>query len=48
MWWPFDAVVASAGPIGLVVAVASLWLTWFYGERTCALLKGLIHRDNPK
>jgi hypothetical protein len=39
------AVVAYAG---FVVAVVSLWLTWFYGEQTCSLLRGLVRRDNPK
>ena len=40
-----DAVVAYAG---FVVAVVSLWLTWFYGEQTCALLRGRGRRDNRK
>jgi hypothetical protein len=38
-----DAVVAYAG-FGLTVV--SLWLTWFYGQRTYALLTGLLRRDN--
>jgi hypothetical protein len=41
----WDAVVAYAG---FFVAVLSLWLTWFYGEQTCALLRGLMRRDNRK
>lgn len=40
-----DAVVAYAG-FGLTIA--SLGLTWFYGQRTCALLTGLLRRDNRK
>jgi hypothetical protein len=36
----WDTVVACAS---FVVAAASLWLTVFYGEETCALLKGLVH-----
>jgi hypothetical protein len=40
-----DAVVAYAG---FAVAAVSLWLTWLYGERTCALLKGLVRHDNRK
>jgi hypothetical protein len=45
MWDRLDAVVAYAG---FVVAAVSLWLTWLYGERTCALLKGLVVRHDNR
>jgi hypothetical protein len=38
-----DAVVAYAG---LSLTAVSIGLTWFYGRRTCALLTGLLRRDN--
>jgi hypothetical protein len=40
-----DAVVAYAG---LGLTIVSLGITWFYGQRTCALLTGFLHRDNRK
>jgi hypothetical protein len=43
MWDRLAAVVAYAG---FVVAIASLWLTWFDGERTRALLRALMRHDN--
>ena len=45
MWDRLDAVVAYAG---FVVAAVSLCLTWLYGERTCALLKGLVVRHDNR
>jgi hypothetical protein len=41
----WEAVVAYAA-FGLTLA--SLWLTWFDGQRTRALLRGLLRRDNRK
>jgi hypothetical protein len=45
MWWLLHAVVAHAD---VVLAAAGLWLTVLYGQRTCALLQGLVRRDNRK
>jgi hypothetical protein len=41
-----DRLAAVVAYAGFVVAVASLWLTWVYGEQTCALLRALVRRDN--
>jgi hypothetical protein len=41
-----DALGAVVAYAGLGLAVVGVWLTWFYGQRTCALLKGLVRRDN--
>jgi hypothetical protein len=43
-----DALPAAAAYAGLGLTVVGLWLTWFYGQRTCALLKGLVRRDSHK
>jgi hypothetical protein len=41
-----DAFAAAAAYAGLALTAVGLWLTWFYGQRTCALLKGLVRRDS--
>jgi hypothetical protein len=41
-----DALSATVAYVGLGLTVVSIWLTWFYGQRTCALLKGFVRRDN--
>jgi hypothetical protein len=43
-----DALSAAVAYAGLGLTVVGLWLTWFYGQRTCALLKGLVRRDSHK
>jgi hypothetical protein len=40
-----NAVVAWSG---LGLTVVGVWLTWLYGERTCALLKRRGPRDDGK
>jgi hypothetical protein len=41
-----DALPAAAAYVGLGLAAVGIWLTWLYGHRTCALLKGLVRRDS--
>jgi hypothetical protein len=43
-----DALAAAAAYVGLGLTVVGLWLTVFYGQRTCALLQGLVRRDSHK
>jgi hypothetical protein len=41
-----DALGAAVAFVRLVLTAVGVWLTVFYGQRTCALLKGLMRRDS--
>lgn len=43
-----DLTAEGVAYAGLGLTVVDILLTWFYGQRTCALLKGLVRRDSHK